>query len=806
MSPHAKPTVERFVDFDQKTDMPALKKAEVPQFYPLPVEDIRARYFTHLADQVYLDHAGTTIYSTEQIRNFQLDLTTHLYGNPHSRSPSSALSTRKIDAVRSRVLEHFNVTPGDYDLVFTANATASIKLVAEIFPWQQGSHFVCLQESHTSILGIRGIVNGIEGTSASMTSEQDIVQNNYRLCNHDAPSLFAYPAQCNFSGTRFPLALGQDVKRQNPNVKVLLDAASYCTSTLLDLSDTANSPDFITFSFYKMFGSPTGLGGLLIKKCNKSILKKSYFGGGTIAAIVASEPWQRFHATELHDIYEDGTVNFLDIISLDHAMDTWSKLFLSFRNISNHVNILTTMAYDTLQALAHYNGKPLCTFYNISASERRLSDPTRQGPILNFNLRRANGSWIGGAEVEKIASLTNIHIRSGGFCNPGSNQYWLHLTPDVVKDNYAAGHVCGDDVDLLNDVPTGSLRISFGAMSSLQDIEKFVAFLRKYFIETEPASMPPIVHTEHTTTNDSSNAHIQDLIIYPIKSCHGYHIPASTSWTVTPQGLLYDREWMLVSAETGLALSQKRYTKMCAIRPELSVSNNTMTVNAPGMPALIISLEPTQDELSSIPICESRVCGESIGVHRYNDSAINNWFSEVLGVEVSLARHPISASAHSRFLKPHLQANSPSGDTKEPTSISLSNESPFLLVSAASADDVQTKIDEFSDTREQVNVTSFRGNIVIGGQALTAFEEDQWKRISIGSQQFELLGPCRRCHMVCINQETAEKTKEPFVTLALYRRIQGQVLFGQHMVHVPSLSQFPYTLRIGDPVVVQNQR
>ncbi len=43
-----------------------------------------------------------------------------------------------------------------------------------------------------------------------------------------------------------------------------------------------------------------------------------------------------------------------------------------------------------------------------------------------------------------------------------------------------------------------------------------------------------------------------------------------------------------------------------------------------------------------------------------------------------------------------------------------------------------------------------------------------------------MLGSCRRCQMVCVDQTTAEKNEEPFATLAKTRRMGGKVWFGVH--------------------------
>lgn len=56
--------------------------------------------------------------------------------------------------------------------------------------------------------------------------------------------------------------------------------------------------------------------------------------------------------------------------------------------------------------------------------------------------------------------------------------------------------------------------------------------------------------------------------------------------------------------------------------------------------------------------------------------------------------------------------------------------------------------------------------------------------------------------MVCVDQETAEKNEEPYVTLSKSRRIGGKVLFGQHATHLPlDRSSIP-RIKVGDVVRV----
>jgi molybdenum cofactor sulfurtransferase len=155
-----------------------------------------------------------------------------------------------------------------------------------------------LRESHNSIIGLRRFAEEINAKKIQAITEDDFfsvfdnnpehLQTDSIPCDNSSNiiyNLFAYPAQCNFSGSRFPLTWIRQIKKfnkiNNSKTLVLLDAAAYVSTSLLSLAEVDTSPDFITISFYKMFGYPTGLGALIVRSELESILRKRYFGGGT---------------------------------------------------------------------------------------------------------------------------------------------------------------------------------------------------------------------------------------------------------------------------------------------------------------------------------------------------------------------------------------------------------------------------------------------------------------------------------------------------------------------------------------------
>lgn len=230
-----------------------------------------------------------------------------------------------------RVLQHFNTTPEEYSVIFTSGCTAALKLVAESFPWRPqteskaGSHFCYLTDSHTSVVGIRGLTSGQDVVTLPVSSQEvenrtkDEAQGEDVTCQ--TPHLFCYPAQSNFSGRKYPLSYvkGIQARRLYPACDhcgrwfVLLDAASYVSCSPLNLQDCP--ADFIPISFYKVFGFPTGLGALLVRKDAASILKKTYFGGGTAAAYLSGED------------YYVHVANISDRWSPEQACKTWGILW-----------------------------------------------------------------------------------------------------------------------------------------------------------------------------------------------------------------------------------------------------------------------------------------------------------------------------------------------------------------------------------------------------------------------------------------------------------------------------------------------
>lgn len=814
-------------------------------------------------------------------------MTTSLLGNPHSASPASQLSTRRIEDTRLRALHFFNADPAEFDLVFVANATAGIKLVVEALRASpDGFDYVYHQASHTSLVGVR------EEAHTSICVNDQQVEGWLEGCapfrsdeQRSSALLFAYPGQSNMDGTRYPLDWSHRLKSlgkpSGNSLFTLLDAAALAATSSMDLSDSETAPDFTVVSFSKIFGFPD-LGALIVRRQAESVFAfRRYFGGGTVETVVCQkEQWHASKCDRLHERLEDGTLPVHSIIALDLAMCVHQELFDSMGNVGSHVSYLTTRLYIGLQELRHCNGARVCAMYSPSTGEiipggARYPASFAAGSIVAFNMRNQAGAWISLAEVEKLASLKGFHIRTGGVCNPGGIASALNLQPWEIKRNFSAGFRCGSENDIIAGKPTGVIRASLGAMSTISDVDAFVAFVSEFYCEK---SMPvAIYHAEEATGKSPHSIYVSDITVYPIKSCGGFTVPKNTDWEVRPEGLAWDREWCLLHQGTGQALSQKRYANMALIQPVLDFEAGLLRVTYAGAVSGRQNLEVFVS-LSSNPALfqaaaqsssirrplSSRVCGEEILAQTYVSEEINGFFTAALGVPCMLARFPPGGQEgdkSARHAKAHLQkhqktyygntmASSSTGlclaarlaatppsppdsdaEDKKRRKILLSNESPILTINMASLRalnreivnrggkevspavfranivlDFTTTHDDDDDGNGNLHLSHNTGSIHAQGEDL-AYAEDNWARIRVGRQRFKMLGSCRRCHMVCINQATGEKGEEPFVTLSKTRRFEGKVFFGTHMCHDAGQlagtaeAQNP-AVRVGDAVEV----
>ncbi len=439
-------------------------------------DELRATEFRRL-DQlghVYVDYTGGGLFGESQVRKHAELLTGTVLGNPHSTNPTSAVATEGVVRCRRRVLEFFNADPEEYVLIFTSNASGALKLVGESYPFGEGDQFLLTYDNHNSVVGIRAFDRvGKAKTMYVPVQPPDMRISRATLLrylsgNPEAQNkLFAYPAQSNFSGVQHPLEWIQEA--QELGWDVLLDAAAYVPTSRLDLSKW--HPDYVTLSFYKMFGYPTGVGALIARREALKKLHRPWFAGGTITwASVLAEGHSLSPGSQG---FEDGTLNYTSLPAVEIGLDFLESV--GMETLHARVNALAGWLIQELVDLRHGNGERLVRIYGPLETDAR-------GGTVALNVYDSEGTHLDHRVVEERANAWGISLRTGCFCNPGAGEMALGLERGEIL---TCLHQSGDRMTLnefqqcIDGKSTGAVRISFGIGSNFAD----ALTVRRFFQE-----------------------------------------------------------------------------------------------------------------------------------------------------------------------------------------------------------------------------------------------------------------------------------------------------------------------------------
>ncbi len=439
------------------------------------LDDLRAAEYQRLdaADHVYLDYTGSGLHAASQVRLHAELLNRHVLGNPHSASLTSTQTTGLVEDARRAVLEWFNAA-GEYTAIFTLNASGALKHVGESYPFGAGGRFLLTADNHNSVNGIREFARARgAGVEYAPLTFPDLRIDRARLASllaappdRSAPRLFAFPAQSNFSGVKHPLELVAAAR--DAGWDVLLDAAAFVPTNRLDLR--AVGPDFVTVSFYKMFGYPTGVGCLLVRNGALARLQRPWFAGGTVN--FATVQGRRHVLAPGEAAFEDGTLNFLAIPAVAIGLAHLDAVGIDV--IQTRVRCLTGWLLERLLDLRHSNGRPMVRIYGPATTESR-------GGVVTLNFYDPDGHLLDYRRVEELAGERRISLRTGCFCNPGAGE----TAEGITEADIAAAVATANDITLPRFLQilthrggksAGAIRVSFGIASNLADAERFLAF------------------------------------------------------------------------------------------------------------------------------------------------------------------------------------------------------------------------------------------------------------------------------------------------------------------------------------------
>jgi len=420
---------------------------------------------------VYLDYTGASLHADSQIRQHAELLSAHVLGNPHSASPASSRTTSFVEGTRRAVLQWFNAR--DYTAIFTLNASGALKHVGESYAFERGGQLLLSADNHNSVNGIREFARAHGAVVAyAPITVPELRLDAHRLAamlenvDRTKTNLFAFPAQSNFTGVQHPLDLVQ--LAHDRGWDVLLDAAAFVPTNRLDLQLVR--PDFVSVSFYKMFGYPTGVGCLLVRNDALARLHRPWFAGGTVN--FATVGGRRHVLSRGEAGFEDGTLNYLSIAAVEIGLRHLASAGIDA--IHTRVLCLTGWLLSRLVKLCHSNGRPMVRIYGPITTAGR-------GGIVTMNFYDPAGHLVDYRRVEELAGDQDISLRTGCFCNPGPGE----AAEDITEEDIVAGLAANPDLTLplflqmithRGGKSAGAIRVSFGIASTFADARRFYEF------------------------------------------------------------------------------------------------------------------------------------------------------------------------------------------------------------------------------------------------------------------------------------------------------------------------------------------
>jgi uncharacterized protein YcbX len=262
---------------------------------------------------------------------------------------------------------------------------------------------------------------------------------------------------------------------------------------------------------------------------------------------------------------------------------------------------------------------------------------------------------------------------------------------------------------------------------------------------------------------------IAALFVYPVKSCRGIAVLQAR---LTPRGLQYDREWMVVSPD-GRFLTQREAPRLALVATALR--DHHLELSAPGLPPLAVPLQRAGRAASiEVTVWRDRVQAFDEG----HEAA--SWLGEHLRRDVRLVR----------FDDARRRPTDPAWSQGLDGSSAFADGYPVLVLSRASLDDLNSRLPS------PLPVDRFRPNVYLDGCA--PYAEDAIRGLESEQMRLRIVKPCTRCVITTTDQATAvPQGDEPLRTLQTYRwdgALRG-VTFGQN-----AIVERPGRLDVGTPL------
>ncbi|KAF3006776.1 hypothetical protein E8E13_010216 [Curvularia kusanoi] len=225
---------------------------------------------------------------------------------------------------------------------------------------------------------------------------------------------------------------------------------------------------------------------------------------------------------------------------------------------------------------------------------------------------------------------------------------------------------------------------------------------------------------------------ITALYIHPIKSCHGIKVQSAK---LLPTGLDLDRQWMWVTASNYQFLTIRQNARMTLIRPSYNARDDTLTVTAPAPNSIdekltfTIPAHPSASWLAEHTTPHTAKIWSSQTDTAVYSPALTAPFNAFFGQEVRLVYKP---PFRETYAPRGLASNGAPEVLGRTASTCFPDLMPLLVGNEASINELNARVKAAENGNlAPLDVTRFRPNILVRGQADAPWDEDRWKTLRI---------------------------------------------------------------------------
>ena len=376
---------------------------------------------------VYLDNAATTQKPQsviDTLSRYYLTLNSNIHRGAHCLA---ARATEEYESVRRQVQAFVNARHA-HEIVFTRGTTESINLVASTFGRRylgEGDEVIVSGMEHHSDIVPWQIACGQVGATLRVIpfSDEGVLDlEAYRALFTERTRIVAVNHVSNTLGTVNPVGELTRIAHSH-GVPILVDGAQGVSHLRVDVQEIGC--DFYCFSGHKMYG-PMGVG---VMYGREELLEElpPYQGGGEMIRDVTFE---RTTYNELPFKFEAGTPAVGDVLGLGSAIRFMEEVGVD--NIRCHEDTLLRYAVEQMQTLEGI---------------RFIGTAPDKTSVISFLLGDAHPYDVG-----TLLDKLGVAVRTGHHCT------------QPVMDRYG--------------IP-GTVRASFAVYNTLEEVDIFVAALRR---------------------------------------------------------------------------------------------------------------------------------------------------------------------------------------------------------------------------------------------------------------------------------------------------------------------------------------